>query len=74
VVEQKPVTAEELRRRVDYCLKMRGQRLHRALGGELHIVSFLHGEVVHQNVDYEALVRELGVLGPWWDQARWERS
>lgn len=63
--EKMPVSTADLRQRVDIALKLRGQRLHTAVDGRNHIVSALHADLVHIDVDYYALVRELGVLKPW---------
>ena len=58
------VTAEELERRVDLRLRLRGQRLYLTPNGDRHVIERLRREVVQRNVNYDALVVELGVLKP----------
>jgi hypothetical protein len=58
------VTTEELDRRVDSRLRLRGLRLYRATGGDRHIVDRFSRQFVQRDINYVALVRELGALRP----------
>jgi hypothetical protein len=66
MAEQKkiPITKKQLEQRIYAHLKLNGQRFHRTTGGELQITN-MHGDVVVKNVDYDALVHDLGVVRPW---------
>jgi hypothetical protein len=65
MVEQEkiPVTKKQLEQRIYAHLRLNGQRLHRTTSGELQIIT-MHGDVV-RNVNYDALVHELGLVRPW---------
>jgi hypothetical protein len=58
------VTTEELDRRLDSRLRLRGQRLYRAFSGDRHIVDRFSRQVVHRDINYVALILELGALRP----------
>jgi hypothetical protein len=58
------VTTEELDRRVDSRLRLRGLRLYCTTGGDRHIVDRFSRQFVERDVNYRALVRELGALRP----------
>jgi hypothetical protein len=61
--EKIPVTKKQLEQRIYAHLKLNGQRLHRTTSGELQIIT-MHGDVVVRNVNYDALVHELGLVRP----------
>lgn len=56
------VTTEELDRRVDSRLRLSGLRLYRATSGDRHIVDRFSRQVVQRDINYAALVLELGAL------------
>lgn len=58
------ITKQQVEQRIYSQLRLSGRRLHRTASAELQIIDS-RGAVVVQNVDYDSLVRELGVVRPW---------
>jgi len=58
------ITTEELDRRIDSRLRLRGLRLYRAMNGDPYIFDRFSRQVVQRDINYAALVLELSALRP----------